>query len=587
MSSFLPMSRAEMDARGWEAIDVLLITGDDYFDSPTHGIAVIGRVLERAGYRVGIIARPDWTNADSLRRFGIPELFVGIGAGAVDSTLNNYTADLAPRQSDAYAAGDNACRRPNFATAVYCGAAKSAFPGVPIVLGGVEASTRRFAYYDYLKKKIRRSVLVDTRADILVFGGGEQTVIEIAGRLRQKAPLDNIDGTAMLTRAHPSNGIELPSYNMLQYEPALLIQQTHLLEKGLGPHKRESFLQQYDEGMVVCHPPRILTSADLDNTYTLPFTRTSHPSYLKDNVGEIPASIPVRWSVIAQRGCPGGCSFCALAYHQGRQVVSRSESSILNEVMALVSQKGFGGTITDIGGPTANAYGIGYKDVAQCQRCQRVSCFFPRICTNLETSQQRFINLLNATKRLPGIRHVYIASGIRHDLALMNHSFITLLAQSFTGGHLKAAPEHTSETVLKLMRKPPIQSFEEFERLFISAGRKGGLSQYVVPYFIAGFPGCTKDAADHTGTWLRKRNQRLQQVQNFIPLPGTMAAALFAAATDENGKPLHIPDAAERRRQKAILIGKSRMVQVRTGRSKKASPPIGPRRGKPAHRKGR
>lgn len=560
------MTREELDALGWDTIDVLLISGDDYFDSPTHGIAVIGRVLAGAGFRVAIIARPDWTQPDSLTVLGRPRLFVGIGAGAVDSTLNNYTADLAPRKTDVYA-HVSSFRRPNFATAVYCGAAKAAFPGIPIVLGGVEASTRRFAYYDYLKKTVRRSVLVDTRADILVFGGGERTVLDIAHRLSRNESIMNIDGTAVLARETPPNAIPLPAYVDILKRNELLVRQTHLLEIGLGPYKRETFYQQYEEGVVLCHPPRQTTPEDLDFVHSLPFQRTTHPSYLKKSNDEIPASIPVRWSIVTQRGCPGGCSFCALAYHQGREVFSRSEASITGEIIRLGQQVDFVGTITDVGGPTANAYGLTYGDKGKCQQCERVSCFYPRICSNLNTSQQRFIDLLKTIRRLPGIKHVYIASGIRHDLALRNRAFISLLAQSFTGGHLKAAPEHTDEAVLKLMRKPPITTFEEFEKCFLEESKKWGLTQYVVPYFISGFPGCTQDAANNSGAWLKRRNQRLQQVQNFIPLPGTMAAAMYAAGKNESGQPLYIPDATERRRQKSLLVGKLKDIRVRKKRS--------------------
>ncbi|MBN2527084.1 MAG: YgiQ family radical SAM protein [Deltaproteobacteria bacterium] len=556
--AFLPMTTLELNARGWDELDVLLLSGDDYFDSPTHGVAVIGRVLEDAGYRVAIIARPDWTRPESLKALGTPGLFVGISAGAVDSTLNNYTADLAPRKDDVYASASSATRRPNFATAVYCGAAKSAFPNTPIVLGGVEASTRRFAYFDYLKKKIRRSVLVDTRADLLVFGSGEKTVLEIANRLAQNQSIDHIDGTAQLVRDIPDQGIELPSFDAISADASQLVLQTQLLEAGLGPHKSNTFYQRYQEGVVQSHPPRLMTEAELDKIHGLPFLRTSHPRYLKKGMPEIPASIPVRWSVIAQRGCPGGCSFCALGYHQGRQVISRSEKGIIEELNRLSHDTDFKGTITDIGGPTANAYGLAYKDTTRCQKCRRSSCLFPVICSNLDVSQQRFVHLLKTARTLTGIKHIFIASGIRHDLALRNRSLIKLIAQSFTGGHLKVAPEHTSETVLKQMRKPGIQLLEEFERIFQAEGREKGLEQYLVPYFIAGFPGCTRDAADSTARWLTRRHQKLQQVQNFIPLPGTMASAIYAAGIDETGNPVYIPDAAERKRQKALLLGTER-----------------------------
>ncbi|MBN2804776.1 MAG: YgiQ family radical SAM protein [Deltaproteobacteria bacterium] len=556
-ATFLPMSRDEMNRLGWTDLDVLLITGDDYFDHHSHGTALIGRVLLNAGYRTGIICRPDWKNPDSLKIMGAPLLYVGISGGAVDSTLNNYTADLAPRKKDQYAAEGYTIARPNLATGVYCGLAKGTFPKTPVVLGGIEASSRRFAYYDYLKKSIRRSILVDTRVSILVFGQGEYQAVEIAKRAEANKPLNGIKGTALLKKSldeiQKETFIELPDYKKIDGYPSKLITQTSMIEKEMGPFKERGFYQKYEEGFLVCEPPWIPDTKELDEIFSLPFSRNIHPAYKNRT---IPAFETVKWSITSLRGCPGGCSFCSISAHQGRMVTSRSEESILKEVDKLIKHKAFKGTISDVGGPTANAYGIELKESERCAGCKRSSCFYPKICRNIKDGQDKYIELLSKIRKFEQVKHLFIASGIRHDLALKNHKFIEVLAKFYTGGHLKVAPEHSSNNVLKLMRKPAIEIMEEFETIFLEISKKQNKPQYLVPYFISGFPGCTKNDGDHAGNWLKKRNQSLEQVQNFIPLPGTMAAAMYAAEMDENKNSLYIPDAKERKRQKSLLVEK-------------------------------
>ena len=549
------MSRAEMDALGWRELDVLLVTGDGYFDHPSHGAAAIGRALVAAGFRAGIVARPDWRSAEPLRAMGRPALFVGVTAGAVDSALNNRTADGKPRRTDAYAPGGAGGGRPDFATLVYANRAREAFPGLPIVLGGVEASTRRFAYFDAQSRKVRRSILVDSRADVLVYGPGERQAIEIAERLAAGRGLDGIPGTARLVRgALPgveARDIALPDFDALSEAPGGLVRQALLQERCGNPAFSGRAMQRYAEGVVVCEPPWRYATADLDALSALPFTRDEHPSYAQP----IPALETVRWSVVSHRGCPGGCSFCALAFHQGRGVVRRSAASVIAELRQLAGRADFRGTITDVGGPTANAYGASPKELRRCARCERPSCLHPDVCGNVPRDHGALLDLLDACRAVPGVARVFLASGVRHDLALGDPRFVETVAAFHTGGHLKVAPEHVADGVLARMRKPGIRAFEEFERRFLEASRRAGKEQYLVPYFISGFPGCAPRDGDAVGAWLARRGQRLEQVQGYIPLPGTYAAALFACGADETGADIYVPATAERARQKRILIG--------------------------------
>ncbi len=561
------MTREEMTARGWTELDVLLITGDAYFDHPSHGAAVIGRVLENAGYRVGIVARPDWRSTDNFTVMGRPALFAGVTAGAVDSLLNNFTADLSRRRNDAYAPGNKGMGRPNMATLVYSNRVVEAFPGLPVIMGGIEASTRRFAYWDYHKRAMRRSILVDARADLLVFGPGESQATTIAHRLASGGDLAGIPGTARLVNnSDPTPGqvdLVLPNFEDIVADSRLLVSQASSLERACVPGFRSRISQVYQEGTVICEAAAAQTTEDLDRIFALPFNREIHP--LHD--GPVKALETVRWSVISHRGCPGGCSFCAIGFHQGRDVVSRSPASVLAEIEQLSRRPDFRGTISDVGGPTANAYGAARINRKTCDSCKRPSCFFPSICKNIKTDHRALTDLLESATKVPGVKRVLLASGIRHDLALKDKSFIERVATRHTGGHLKVAPEHVSPSVLKLMRKPPIGSLEEFERIFVAAGKKSGLEQYLVPYMIAAFPGCERADADRAGAWLEKRGQRLAQVQTYIPLPGTLAAAWHAAGFTEDGDPLYVADLAERRRQKAILTGNRRRNSDRTPRT--------------------
>lgn len=546
---FLPMTLDELRGR---PLDVLLVTGDAYFDHPSHGAALIGRVLEAAGYAVGIVAQPDWRHLDDFTKLGRPRLFAGATAGAVDSSLNNYTAAGRKRRSDAYSPGGRSGLRPDNATIVYASRLKEAFPGLPIVLGGVEASLRRFAYFDARSTKIRRSVLLDTRADLVVYGPGEEAVLEIAERLAAGSPLRGIRGTCWLERGRHAQAPDteaLPSFAQIEADRAELLRQALAVERSGLPYFDLRMSQSYQEGVVVAEPPARLRRFPLDRLAQLPFARDQHPSYAEP----VPALETVRWSVVSHRGCPGGCSFCGLSAHQGRGVQPRSAESVLEELERITRAPQFRGTITDIGGPTANAYGALPRDREKCARCRRPSCLFPSVCANLETNHESLLALLESARRLPGVRHVHLQSGVRYDLALKDPRFVTEVARHYTGGHLKVAPEHVHPEVLRRMRKPSIERFEELERQFREASRAAGKQQYLVPYFIAAFPGCTRDQADAVGRFLAGRGQKLEQVQTFIPVPGTVAAAMQACGVDEGGERLYLPDSAEVTRQKQIL----------------------------------
>ncbi len=560
---WLPATADELAARRWSEIDVLLVTGDAYFDHPSHGAAVIGRVLEAAGYRVALLARPDWRSPVDFRRFGRPRLFAGITAGAVDSLLNNWTADLRRRRDDAYAPDGQGGGRPDLATVVYANRVREAYPGLPLVLGGIEASLRRFAHFDPQTQTVRRSILIDARADVLVYGAGEQPVVEIAARLAAGLPLDGIAGTVRLVRGNPpppaAGDLELPDYAALRADPRGLVAAALTLESSAAPGFTGRVRQRHAEGLVLAEPRPVMSTAALDAVHALPFSGRAHPSA----GGRIAALEVVRHSVISHRGCPGGCSFCGLALHQGRAVVTRSPDSVLGEIRRLTARPDFRGTVSDVGGPTANAYGVQGRDAAACARCRRPSCLVPEPCARLQGDPRALLDLLDTARHLPRVRRVLLASGIRHDWALRAPDFIREVARHYTGGHLKVAPEHVAPAVLRLMRKPGIEVFEAFEAAFLAASRAAGREQYLVPYFIAAFPGCTPADADRAGRWLARRGQRLQQVQSFIPLPGTLAAAFQAAGCDAAGVPLYRADARERRRQKALLTG--------------GPPPTGPR----------
>ncbi|HEY5652784.1 MAG TPA: YgiQ family radical SAM protein [Pontiella sp.] len=559
--SFLPMNAIEMKARGWSELDVLLISGDAYVDHPAFAAAVIGRVLEADGLRVGIVAQPDWNDPASLNVMGTPRLFCGITAGNLDSMLAAYTAGRRKRREDSYSEGGEAGKRPNMATVVYSQLARRAFSGVPVVIGGIEASLRRTVHYDYWQDKLRPSVLQDSKADILVYGMGERAVREIARRLEGKQSLEGIPGTARLLGGRESAErdfeacVNLPSLEECKAEKSNLIRLAKLTEQEQNPYCGRPLVQMHGTRALFIEPPaEPLKTAEFDRIYELPFQHAPHPSYKQS----IPAFSMIKDSVTVVRGCGGGCTFCGLGMHQGRFLSSRSELSVVHEVEGLAQQKSFRGTVSDLGGPTANLYGCHNGVSEACRKCRKASCLYPKVCPNLQVDKNAAIRLMRHVRKLDRVKHVFIQSGIRMELALQNPKYIRELAASHVSGHLKVAPEHLHPKVVKRMRKPGMEVFEEFRSLFERFSRDAGKKQYLVPYFISNFPGSTKEEMKVVQGYLRDERWKLQQVQDFIPLPMTPAAAMYYSGLDyESEKPIPvIRGLAERRSQINRLKGR-------------------------------
>jgi uncharacterized radical SAM protein YgiQ len=568
LKDFLPMTPEEMRARGWDSLDVLLVTGDAYVDHPAFGAAVIGRVLEAEGYRVGIVAQPDWKTPEAFTALGRPRLFVGVTAGAMDSMVANFTANKKPRSEDAYAPGGAPYRRPDYATIVYTSAVRHALRGVPVVLGGIEASLRRFAHYDYWKNRVRRSILLDAKADCIVAGMGEIPVVEIARRLERGDDLAGVPGAVLALTNEAFEALRakyevecLASCEEVLESPSAFLDMQVQLEGILARDNPPVVAQRHGDRWVVQWPVASMQTENLDRVYALPFQRRAHPSYAEP----IPALEPVRFSVASHRGCFGGCSFCALGLHQGRRIVSRSEDSIVGEIERFVRHPDFHGTVSDVGGPTANMYGMHCGDAEARSHCQRVSCVFPNVCVHLSASHARQVRLLRRALRIEGLKHLFIASGIRFDLIVDGEGdfrdasareYASLLAKELVGGQLSAAPEHVAPEVLRRMRKPSIRIFDAFCRAFEQLGRNAGRELYVVPYFIASFPGCTDKDMESLQRYLEATGRRPQQIQDFLPGPMTLAAAMYYSGLDPRDKrPIYIAKTTtERRAQRNRLL---------------------------------
>lgn len=575
------MTREEMDALGWDELDVLLINGDAYVDHPSFGAVLLGRWLTAHGFRVGLAAQPRWDTTEDVVRMGRPRLFAGVSAGAVDSLLAHYTAFRKKRHDDAYTPGGCAGARPNRACIVYANLVRRAFPGLPLALGGIEASTRRVTHYDFWTDSLRRPLLLDAKADLLIYGMGERAVLELARRLDRGEDWRGIPGTVWLDRADEASptprprfvpcGWErrpcmvLPSHAELLAEPKALLTLTRDVE--LHVHRRDAWaVQPVDDRLLVMAPPAaILTTEEMDALYALPFRRTAHPSYTE----AVPAEEMLRTSITAHRGCGGGCSFCSLALHQGRRLSSRSQASIVEEAARLAAsmrgRRGRGVAISDVGGPTANMWNGRCALDENAQRlpdgtesaspCRRSSCCYPSVCRHFETPQGPYVTLLRAVAAVPGVGHVRVASGVRADMALREPEALAAYAEEFTGGQLKLAPEHCAPGVLAAMRKPPLEVFERFLGHFTRLSRFAGREQYVVPYLMSAFPGCTDDDMRQLARWLGARHWAPQQTQCFIPTPGTMATAMFYSGCNERGEAVYVARSdAERLRQHRILM---------------------------------
>jgi uncharacterized radical SAM protein YgiQ len=556
--AFLPMSRPEMAARGWGELDVLIITGDAYVDHPSFGAAMIGRVLESEGLRVGIVAQPDWRDVEAIKVMGPPRLFVGVTAGNLDSMLSNYTAARHKRKLDVYSAGGVPGRRPNHAAVVYAQMSRRAFPGVPVVLGGLEASMRRVAHYDYWEDKLRPSILTDSKADVLVYGMGERAVREIARRMDTGGgDLSGIPGTARLLGSKASAVADfsecllLPSWEDLQADVRLLLPLTKVTEAQQTPYCGKRLVQMHGNRAVLMEPPAMpVDGPELDALYEYPFQRLAHPSYQEP----VPGFATIKDSVIVSRGCAGGCTFCGLGLHQGKFLSSRSVDSVLREVRRLGEGGTFSGTVSDLGGPTANLYGARNGHVAACRGCHRPSCLWPSICPHFEINEHPGLEMLRGARKVPGVKHVFVQSGIRMDVALRTPEYLRELVQHHVSGHMKVAPEHLHPDVLRRMRKPAAD-FAAFMEKFSELSEAAGKQQYLVPYFISSFPGCTEKEMGLVEHFLKQQRWNLQQVQDFIPLPMTASAAMYVTGLDINtGKPIPvIRNAGDRERQKNML----------------------------------
>ena len=561
-----------MDARGWHELDVLIVTGDAYVDHPAFGPVLIARFLEGRGFKVGIVAQPRWDKVDDLARMGRPRLFVGVAAGNLDSMLNKLTAQKKVRSDDQYSPGGRTNMRPNRASIVYANLCRQALPGVPVVLGGIEASLRRIAHYDYWSDEVRRSILLDAKADLLVFGMGEHPAWEIARRLdkgESVRDLSDVRGTAHVKKnrrewepvvAEASRFVTdgkvlvLPSYEEVKADKKAFAKMSRQFQYETNAHNGRPLLQVHGSEAVYFNPPALpLSEAEMDGLYDLPFQRRAHPSYGGET---IPAFETVKNSIVTMRGCFGGCTFCSITEHEGRIIQSRSEASVLREVRALSRMDGFKGTISDLGGPTANMYKMRCKDDATESACRRLSCVHPGICENLLTDHAPLIDLMKKVREEKGIKKVYIASGVRYDLAERSPEFVRELAQHHTGGQLSVAPEHTNPGVLAKMKKPGIESYERFAQSFCQASEDAGKEQYLVPYFITGHPGSTLVDTIELALYLKARHMKPRQIQDFIPTPMAVATTMYFTGIDPltNEEVYTARDLREKRMMKALLF---------------------------------
>lgn len=554
----LPMTDREMHARGWDEADVVFVTGDAYIDHPSFAMAILGRVLEAAGFRVAIVSQPDWRNCDAWRQFGRPRLFFAISAGNMDSMINHYTANRKVRNSDAYSPGGRIGLRPDRATLAYCQRAREAYKGVPIVAGGVEASLRRLAHYDYWSDKVRRSILLDCRADLLAYGMGEDSIVEIARRLaagETVRDLRDMRGMAYAMGASespPQDALVIPSFEQVRDDKWSFAEATKLIHNETNPYNARRLVQWHDRQAVVANPPAFpVSQAAMDKIYGLPYTRRPHPCYREP----IPAFAMIKDSVTIMRGCFGGCTFCSITAHQGRIIQSRSQQSVLSELRQMTEDKGFAGVVSDLGGPTANMYQM------QCSRpeveavCRRQSCVHPTICRLLGTDHGPLIQLMREARQTPGIKKVLVASGIRMDLARRSPEYMRELVRHHVGGRLKVAPEHTDPQVLDAMRKPSVDDFEQFSQVFNDESAKAGKDQYLVPYFIASHPGSDLNAMIDLAVFLKRHGYRPDQVQDFIPAPFDVATAMYYTELDPFTKqPVYVArHLRDRKLQRALM----------------------------------
>ncbi|WP_117234798.1 YgiQ family radical SAM protein [Vibrio maerlii] len=591
---FLPTNCKEMEALGWDSCDIIIVTGDAYVDHPSFGMAIIGRLLEAQGFRVGVIAQPEWQNKDAFMKLGKPNLFFGITAGNMDSMINRYTADRKLRHDDAYTPNNEGGKRPDRAVLVYSQRCREAYKGTPIVLGGIEASLRRVAHYDYWSDKVRRSVLFDAKADILLFGNAERALVEVAHRLANEEPISemtNIRGTAVNLPAAPerfkiidssriekpskatfvpinpyateeqcetskkatsfdpkeeeakpitvgasrhdaeTTAVRLPPFEKLNNDRILYAHASRVMHLETNPYSGRALIQRHgDRELWVNQAPIPLTTEEMDFVFGLPYARVPHPMYGK---AKIPAYDMIKTSVNIMRGCFGGCSFCSITEHEGRIIQNRSQESIIEELEEIRDKvPGFTGTISDLGGPTANMYRLGCSVPKAEATCRRPSCVFPGICSKLNTDHKHTIDLYRAARNVPGIKKVMIASGVRYDLAIESPEYVRELVTHHVGGYLKIAPEHTEKGPLDLMMKPGMGTYDRFKEMFEKYSQEAGKKQYLIPYFISAHPGTEDEDMLNLALWLKRNNFECDQVQNFYPSPMCNATSMYYSETN-------------------------------------------------------
>jgi uncharacterized radical SAM protein YgiQ len=542
---FLPSSQKEMRALGWDVLDIILITGDTYVDSPYIGVAVIGKTLLASGYRVGIISQPDIKSDRDISRLGEPMLFWGVTSGCMDSMIANYTATTKRRKSDDLTAGGRNIKRPDRAVIVYTNLIRRYFKNTkPIILGGMEASLRRISHYDYWSDSVRRSILFDSKADILVYGMGEETVIELAGLIRKGAPVSDVRGICYISREKPEGFSALPSHSDVVPDKGAFREMFQKFYDNSDPVSANGLFQKQDTRYLIQNPPQVLpTTEELDNIYELDYERNAHPDSLKD--GPVPALETIRFAVTTHRGCYGECNFCAIAIHQGRTIIDRSEASIVREVEGLTNHPQFKGIIQDVGGPTANMYGMDCERKKVRGACTRKRCLTPSVCKHLPVSHSRQIGLLKRLRQLPGVKKLFIGSGIRHDLILQDkiygQRYLEEIIMHHISGQLKTAPEHSEDHILSLMGKPRAKTFEQFVSLYQKTNRALKKKQFLTCYFIAAYPGCTVEDMDRLRDFIgRVLKFRPEQIQIFTPTPSSFATLMYYTEETPAGKRLFV-----------------------------------------------
>lgn len=554
----LPMTMKEAENRGWDELDVVFITGDAYIDHPSFAMAILGRTLEAAGFRVGIVSQPDWRNCDDWRRFGRPRLFFGISAGNMDSMINHYTANRKVRNSDAYSPGGRIGLRPDRATLAYCHRAREAFKGVPVIAGGVEASLRRLAHYDYWGDNVRKSILLDSKADLVLYGMGENPIVEIAERLsagENVKDLRDMLGAAYVCGAKdviPDDAIELPSFEQVRDDKFAFAEATKIIHNETNPYNAKRLKQKHGNVTVVVNPPQFpISQIAMDRIYGLPYTRKPHHSYKEP----IPAFATIKDSVTIMRGCFGGCTFCSITAHQGRVIQSRSKDSVIQEINTMADDPKFKGIVSDIGGPTANMYEMKCSKPEVEAVCRRQSCVHPKICKLLGTDHAPLIQLMKEAREVKGVRKVLVASGIRMDLAQRSPEYMRELTEHHVGGLLKVAPEHANDDVLNNMRKPSVGEFEAFSTKFREQSKKIGKKQYIVPYFISSHPGSDVNSMIDLAVFLKRNGYKPDQVQDFIPAPLDVATCMYYTEMDPfTKKPVFIAKKLKDRKVQRALM---------------------------------